>query len=129
MYFLILVSPTPEVTKTTPSPKVGTTESPRPCQNKTYWSPWVDKHKPDTSGGESEFMSAHEITAFCPYGKISNVDCTTLDGTDYTANMEIATCTIDEGFVCDGAANGPFPCSDYRIRYECEEVCLSKIYL
>ena len=73
-------------------------------------------------------MSKQEMDKFCAYGKISKIECTQLDGTDYTQVMEMVTCTKDEGFNCDAALNAPFPCSDYRVRYQCEEVCLGMYF-
>ncbi|XP_052092501.1 mucin-5AC-like [Mytilus californianus] len=114
-----LQTPTPGVNQqTTP------TASPRPCENRTFWSEWINNHKPN-SVGESEFMHPKEMTKFCAIGKISKIECATLDGTDYSASGEMVTCTLDEGLNCDASLNAPFPCSDYRVRYECKEVCLA----
>jgi hypothetical protein len=56
---LLTVAPNPDHTKIpTPSPtysKLATpTPSPRPCENRTFWSDWLNNHKPDNTVGESE---------------------------------------------------------------------------
>ena len=131
VYVLLTVAPNPDHTKIpTPSPtdsKLATpTPSPRPCENRTFWSDWLNNHKPDNTVGESEFMEHQAMNKFCPYGKVNKIECTMTDGTDYTADMNMVTCTLSEGFNCDTMLNAGFPCSDYRVRYQCEEVCLGK---
>jgi hypothetical protein len=64
-------------------------------------------------------MTSAELTAFCPGGTITNVDCMTVDNIEYFSSGEVLTCTANGGLQCSNADNFPVPCSDYKIRYEC----------
>ena len=61
-----------------------------------------------------------EKQAFCGDGKISAIECETVDGIKYESTGEINDCTIEGGSVCSNIDNAPIPCSDYTIRYFCE---------
>ena len=68
--------------------------------------------------------TAAQKTAFCPYGKVSSIECVTSDGIASYSTGEIIECSLERGLVCLNADNDPIPCSDYKIRYMCE--CESK---
>ncbi|KAK3108253.1 hypothetical protein FSP39_004202 [Pinctada imbricata] len=105
----------------TPTPGVGTTPTPTqgtPCV--TRWSKWINRDNPVSDDKEVEAWTTAEKQAFCPGGKVNQINCTTVDGTPSYSTGEIASCYPDTGFTCENADNFPIPCSDYKISYFCE---------
>jgi hypothetical protein len=92
------------------------------------WSTWINANHPtdDPSSGDHELMTSAELTAFCPGGTITNVDCMTVDNIEYFSSGEVLTCTVNGGLQCSNADNFPVPCSDYKIRYQCG--CAGKFF-
>jgi hypothetical protein len=107
-----MVAPT-----TTLAPAAQTTAA---TQCVTGWSAWINNHHPDTGDGDYELMTSSELAAFCPGGTITHVDCMTVDNIEYFSSGEILTCDANNGLVCNNGDNFPVPCSDYKIRYQCQ---------
>ena len=63
--------------------------------------------------------TASEKSAFCGGGKLTGIECITVDGISSYSTGEIMTCSLETGSVCLTADNAPIPCSDYKIRYFC----------
>ena len=111
-----------EVTST-----IRPTVSPVPQQQCTPgFSSWINQDNPSTGSGDSERMTGAALTALCPGGSVTSIECQTVDGIPYYSTGEILTCDMDHGLVCSNADNFPIPCSDYQIRYEC--TCAGKKY-
>jgi hypothetical protein len=51
--------------------------------------------------------------AFCPGGKIIDVECATTGGMPYDQTGEIASCYPDTGFTCNTMDNFDMPCQDH----------------
>ncbi|XP_055959260.1 hemocytin [Patella vulgata] len=95
----------------------------RPCIK--GWSHYVNTHTPTSAlsqmeGGEHEKMTPEELNKFCFGGKVTKIECTTIDNVSFESKGDILTCTLDGGLECENADNFPAPCSDYRVRYFCE---------
>ena len=96
-----------------------TTQQPTPlCVDR--WTDFINQDHPDTGNGDLEKWSASQLAAFCPDGKITQIECITTTGIASYSTGEIAMCTIEGGSVCLNDDNAPFPCSDYKIRYFCK---------
>ncbi|KAH3721629.1 hypothetical protein DPMN_064565, partial [Dreissena polymorpha] len=93
------------------------TEAPVPCTSQ--WSSWINTDTPDSGDGDRESWTAAQRMAFCPAGKITAVECQTVDGIASYSTGEVAQCTMEGGSVCLNGDNDPIPCSDYQIRYYC----------
>ena len=106
----------------TPTPSTTPKE---PCQNKTFWSPWINRQSPG-NGGEVEKMTETEKKAFCPEGVINGVDCETITGQPWFDTNQILTCDVRDGLNCDNSINFGDLCKDYRIRYQCQVICKGK---
>ncbi|WAR14240.1 HMCT-like protein [Mya arenaria] len=91
-----------------------------PGQCNSSWSSWINTDTPDSGDGDRESWTAAQKAASCPYGKISRIECRTIDDIASYSSGEIMQCTIEEGAVCLNNDNFPIPCSDYKIRYFCE---------
>ena len=90
------------------------------------FSTWFNQDNPSTGSGDSERLTGAALSALCPGGSVTNIECQTVDGIPYYSTGEILTCDMDHGLVCSNADNFPIPCSDYQIRYEC--TCAGKKY-
>lgn len=126
-------SPTPSPTgdnfnSPTPSPHGDNSKSPTPSPTTCVsgWSKWINNDTPDTGEGDHETMSTAEKMAFCPGGKIIDVECATTGDMPYDQTGEIASCYPDTGFTCNTMDNFDMPCQDYKIRYMCK--CAGKSY-
>ncbi|XP_052248669.1 mucin-5AC-like isoform X9 [Dreissena polymorpha] len=108
---------TPHGSTQNPYKQLTTSQTPLPCTSQ--WSSWINKDKPDTGDGDRESWTAAQRSAFCPAGKITAVECQTVDGIASYSTGEVAQCTMEGGSVCLNADNDPIPCSDYQIRYYC----------
>lgn len=112
-----------------PMPVSGQTPTAAPliCETFRRWSMWIDRHTVKLAGGDGEAMSPEELTRFCQRGMVSRIECETLDGKTADEIGDIATCTIENGLVCDEFMNYPIGCQDYKVRYQCsEQICQSK---
>lgn len=110
-------------TQSTPTPSSTPKE---PCQNKSFWSPWINKHTPGP-GGEVESMTPEEKKAFCQEGVINGVECETVTGQPWFDTNQIMTCDIRDGLNCDNSINFGDMCKDYRIRYQCQVICKGSV--
>ncbi|WAQ93432.1 EDIL3-like protein [Mya arenaria] len=88
------------------------------CSGK--WSSWINMDTPDNGDGDRESWTAAQKAAFCPYGKISRIECRTTDDIASYSTGEIMQCSIEGGAVCSNDDNFPVPCSEYKIKYYCE---------
>ncbi|XP_052820011.1 otogelin-like protein [Mya arenaria] len=70
--------------------------------------------------GDIEKMNGHELSVFCPEGRIKGIECVTVDGKASYSNGEVLSCSINNGLECLNDNNFPVPCSDYKIRYYCD---------
>ncbi|XP_055959320.1 mucin-2-like isoform X1 [Patella vulgata] len=100
-----------------------------PCKE-DKWSEYVNNHTPTSEmfsneGGEHEKMTPEELKKFCPVGKVTKIECTTINNVSSISNAEQLTCKLDSGLQCENADNFPAPCSDYRVRYfcQCPQIC------
>ncbi|WAQ93441.1 EDIL3-like protein [Mya arenaria] len=89
-----------------------------PCL--TRWSRWINRDQPDSGMGDIEKMNGHELSVFCPEGRIKGIECVTVDGKASYSNGEVLSCSINNGLECLNDNNFPVPCSDYKIRYYCD---------
>ena len=89
------------------------------------WSTWFNRDKPDSGGGDREYVSVSELKDkhhFCVNGKITDIDCYGLDTQAVASSTgAIMTCNLKDGFICNNVDNFPVDCEDYKIRYYCEE--------
>ena len=83
------------------------------------WSTWMNRDKPGVGDGDIEVMTPQELKQFCYNGKVTGVECITVDGIHSYSTGEIMTCSIEGGSSCLNDDNFPMPCSDYKIRYFC----------
>ncbi|KAH3721619.1 hypothetical protein DPMN_064555 [Dreissena polymorpha] len=109
---------TPHGSTQNPYKQLTTSQTPLPCTSQ--WSSWINKDKPDTGDGDRESWTAAQRSAFCPAGKITAVECQTVDGIASYSTREVTQCTMEGGSVCLNGDNDPIPCSDYQIRYYCK---------
>ncbi|XP_048245023.1 mucin-5AC-like isoform X2 [Haliotis rufescens] len=113
----------------TASPPLGgqsgvPTASPPTSSCKTsHWSPWINKDTPDTGKGDYEKITPEQQQQYCSGGKLTKIDCQTVDDIEYFSSGEVMKCLLTTGSTCNNADNMPIPCSDYKIRYFCE--CLA----
>ncbi|WAR09835.1 CRAM-like protein [Mya arenaria] len=107
---------------TTSLPGQVTTGAPVHCTSN--WSSWINTDTPDSGDGDRESWTVAQKAAFCPYGKVSRIECRTIDDIASYSSGEIMQCTIEGGAVCLNDDNFPVPCSDYKIKYYCE--CTAK---
>ncbi|KAK3611484.1 hypothetical protein CHS0354_039096 [Potamilus streckersoni] len=115
----------------TAQPTPGETESPTAapliCVSKRRWSMWVNRNSPappPAVDGDKESMTAEELHRLCGSGKITAVECETVNGISSENSGDMMECSIQNGVICDGMTNFPIGCQDYKIRYQCEEqVC------
>ncbi|WAQ93448.1 EDIL3-like protein [Mya arenaria] len=91
-----------------------------PGQCKRSWSSWINTDNPDSVDGDRESWTAAQKAAFCPHGKVSRIECRTIDEIASYSSGEIMQCTIEGGAVCLNNDNFPVPCSDYKIKYFCQ---------
>ena len=85
------------------------------------WSSWINRDSPSIGDGDIEKMTDSELAAFCSGGgQLVNVECATVDDIPLYSSGEIATCDVRQGLVCNNLDNFPIPCSDYKIRYQCD---------
>ncbi|XP_033761396.1 mucin-5AC-like [Pecten maximus] len=97
------------------------TAAPEKC---TRWSAWLNRDKPSTGSGDLEFMTPEEQHTFCGQGVIAKVECYLAAGNTPAYNSgESTTCNIKTGFSCKNVENYPFSCQDYKIKYQCNELC------
>ena len=85
------------------------------------WTQWFDRDNPSGTG-DWETLDALRIEN---PGEIcdnpTQIECQTLDGTDYTETGQDVTCSIDTGLICLNSENTG-GCEDYNIRVYCESV-------
>lgn len=60
-----------------------------------------------------------ELTTFCPGGRITDIECKTINDIEYYSSGETLTCTVETGLICLNTDNDPIGCNDYQIRYKC----------
>ncbi|KAH3721630.1 hypothetical protein DPMN_064566 [Dreissena polymorpha] len=53
-------------------------------------------------------------------GKVTSIECATVDGIASYSTGEIQQCTLETGSRCMNDDNFPVQCSDYKIRYFCD---------
>ncbi|KAL4222951.1 Mucin-5B [Mactra antiquata] len=112
-------TPPPLQTITVPVRNTATTVvSPDLC--KSSWSAWYNRDNPDSGGGDLEVLTPEELQQFCPYGKISAIECITTENIPFDSTGDIMQCTLEGGAICLNDDNAPIPCSDYKIRYYCK---------
>lgn len=97
-----------------------THQSPPPLGCVDRWTDYINQDNPDTGSGDIEKWSSSQLAAFCPNGKITQIECVTTTGIQSYSTGEIAMCTIEGGSVCLNDDNAPLKCSDYKIRYFCK---------
>ena len=91
-------------TLSTPKPIVASTETPSaqsstgvaivtptavPTACVTGWSPWINRDTPPSGGREVEGWNATEKAAFCIGGKITSINCETLNGIPHYSSGEV----------------------------------------
>ena len=86
----------------------------------SQWSSWINWDNPRSNNKDVETWTTTEKQWFCPYGNVTKINCTTVDGTPYYSSGEIVDCSPDYGLVCNNDDNYPAQCSDYRISYFCQ---------
>ncbi|WAR09825.1 MFGM-like protein [Mya arenaria] len=115
-----VISQTPNLVSGSTTSLPGQVTTGVPVQCSSNWSSWINTDTPDSGDGDRESWTAAQKAAFCPYGKISRIECRTIDDIASYSSGEIMQCTIEEGAVCLNNDNFPVPCSDYKIKYFCE---------
>ena len=88
--------------------------------SKSFWTPWINKDIPSTGDGDRELLTDSEKAALCVGGKVSDIQCYTVDGTPSYSSGEVVSCDLNGGLVCNNDDNMPIPCSDYQVRYFCQ---------
>ena len=112
---------------TTPRLEVSTTQRTSPStpagpQCTSGWGSWVNNNSPSTPGatGDSEHLTPAELAAFCPNGKVTEVDCIDADTGDSWDSLADSSCDVVDGLICENIPfDGVPPCHDYKIRYLC----------
>ena len=95
------------------------TQSPPPlCVDR--WSTFINQDNPNSGTGDIENWSASQLAAFCPNGKVTQIECVTTTGIASYSTGDIMTCTIEGGLSCLNDDNAPMKCQDYKIRYFCK---------
>ena len=85
------------------------------------WSLWINKDSPNTGdGNDYEMMLAMDKAKFCPGGRITEVECSTVNNTPSELTGETVDCNVYSGLTCLFVENAPIPCSDYKVRYFCD---------
>ncbi|KAL3831915.1 hypothetical protein ACJMK2_023609 [Sinanodonta woodiana] len=111
----------------TPGQTQTPTAAPLICVPIKRWSMWVNRNAPAPApavDGDKESMTTEELNRLCASGKITAVECETVNGVSSENSGDIMECSIQNGVICDGMTNFPIGCQDYKIRYQCEEqVC------
>ena len=118
-------------TSPTPSPSVGQFTNPTPSPGDlcvSGWLDWVNDNSPVNSAGDTEQLSAAQLSQLCPGGTVTDIQCVdAVTGDDWVSLAE-ASCSVKEGLSC---TNLPFPgvppCHDYKIRYMCN--CSGQFFL
>ena len=70
--------------------------------------------------GDYEALSSSELADFCIGGKVTAIECVTVDGIQSYSSGERVTCDANDGLSCRNSDNFPVPCSDYKVRYFCQ---------
>ena len=65
-------------------------------------------------------MLAREKAQFCPGGRITEVECSTVNNIPSEATGETVDCNVYSGLTCLFVENAPIPCSDYKVRFFCD---------
>ncbi|XP_035826998.1 hemocytin isoform X2 [Aplysia californica] len=104
-----------------PQPVSVITTTPGPAQACTPgWSSWINQNSPVGTDGDYEKMTKAELSAFCPNGQVTDIECVDSDTGDDATSLAEAECNLEDGLSC---TNIPFdgipPCRDYQIRYKC----------
>ena len=102
--FLCFAASTLPSTSPTPTPKVTSTGTPIaqsstgvvmvtptavPTACVTGWSPWINRDTPPSNGREVEGWNSTEKAAFCIGGKITSINCETLNGIPHYSSGEV----------------------------------------
>lgn len=126
-------SPTPSVSKITPSPGTtstltqttlvtGTTAAPTACM---YWTPWVNKNKPDASGEFESLWDMKSIVKFCDVHAVKAIECRTagthIDFNEVVGQKDVVCDLNNKGLLCQADQQSSGKCEDYEIRAYCDE--------
>lgn len=123
-FFGSTVTP-PSVTTITPRQTptaTSTSVAPTACM---YWTPWVNKNKPDDSGEFESLWDMKSVVKFCDVLAVKAIECRTA-GThikfDEVTGQKGVVCDLNnKGLLCEADEQSTGTCQDYEIRAYCDE--------
>lgn len=101
------------------------------------WTQWFDRDEPSAFGDFETLVDLRNENPGVICDNPAQIECQTLDGTDYIEAGQVVTCNTEVGFFCRNADNGGSQtnvvCEDYRVRFSCEttlvcgETCITRV--